>query len=175
MRFKRSDGTKKRLSRASFRATPNPIINRLLKKASIPPAQPRHAKTCPFPIFILGSKESSTGTQPPHHSAARTDVVLLIRRTVRPRGYASGASIGCGLADGLFEHPAGVLISYPRHADYRCSVMPELFFRGLLGTIAERRSCWSRLPAAARRTATSESCRLFFSNGVIGAPLMPRA
>ncbi|MEO6111494.1 MAG: hypothetical protein ABIQ24_06665, partial [Nitrospiraceae bacterium] len=31
----------------------------------------------------------STGTRPPHHSAARTDVVLLIRRTVRPRGYAS--------------------------------------------------------------------------------------
>jgi hypothetical protein len=125
--------------------------------------------------FVLASSRSSTGTQPPHHSAARTDVVLLIRRTVRPRGYASGASIGCGLADGLFEHPAGVLISYPRHADYRCSVMPELFFRGLLGTIAERRSCWSRLPAAARRTATSESCRLFLSNGVIGAPLMPRA
>ena len=32
------------------------------------------------------------------HSAARTDVVLLIRRTVRPRGYASGAFIACGLA-----------------------------------------------------------------------------
>jgi hypothetical protein len=23
-----------------------------------------------------------------------------------PRGYASGAFIGCGLADSLFEHPA---------------------------------------------------------------------
>jgi hypothetical protein len=23
-----------------------------------------------------------------------------------PRGYASGAFFGCGLADGLFEHPA---------------------------------------------------------------------
>jgi hypothetical protein len=56
--------------------------------------------------FFLTSKASSTGTRPPHHSAARTDVVLLIRRTVRPRGYASGAFIGCGLADSLFEHPA---------------------------------------------------------------------
>jgi len=46
---------------------------------------------------VLASKASSTGTQPPHHSAARTDVVLLIRRTVRPRGYASGASIGSAL------------------------------------------------------------------------------
>ena len=40
--------------------------------------------------FVLGSGKSSTGTRPPHHSAARTDLVLLIRRTVRPRGYASG-------------------------------------------------------------------------------------
>ena len=47
---------------------------------------------------VLVSHESSTGTQPPHHSAARTDVVLLIRRTVRPRGYASGSCVACGLA-----------------------------------------------------------------------------
>jgi hypothetical protein len=40
--------------------------------------------------IVLGSAKSSTGTRPPHHSAARTDVVLLICRTVRPRGYASG-------------------------------------------------------------------------------------
>jgi len=40
--------------------------------------------------FVLGSSKSSTVTRPPHHSAARTDLVLLIRRTVRPRGYASG-------------------------------------------------------------------------------------
>ncbi len=40
--------------------------------------------------FVLASFRPSTGTRPPHHSAARTDVVLLIRRTVRPRGYASG-------------------------------------------------------------------------------------
>ena len=38
---------------------------------------------------VLDSSKSSTGTRPPHHSAARTDLVLLIRRTVRPRGYAS--------------------------------------------------------------------------------------
>jgi len=40
--------------------------------------------------FGLASFRTSTGTRPPHHSAARTDVVLLIRRTVRPKGYASG-------------------------------------------------------------------------------------
>jgi hypothetical protein len=71
--------------------------------------------------FVLGSSKSSTGTRPPHHSAARTDVVLLIRRTVRPRGYASGfdsppalpgtrrvsARQGwAGEKSGRFEHPA---------------------------------------------------------------------
>ena len=35
---------------------------------------------------VLCSQESSTGTRPPHHSVARTNVVLLIRRTVRPEG-----------------------------------------------------------------------------------------
>src|SRR5207248_1102798 len=75
----------------------------------------------------------------------------------------------------LFEHPAGVLCSYPRRADYRCSVMPELFFLGLLGTVVEWRSCWSRLPAATRRMATSESSKPFLSNVVTGAPLLPRA
>ena len=40
--------------------------------------------------FVLGSRKSSTETRPPNHSAARTDLVLLIRRTVRPTGYASG-------------------------------------------------------------------------------------
>ena len=39
--------------------------------------------------IVLASFRSSTGTRPPHISAARTDVVLLIRRTVRPGGYAS--------------------------------------------------------------------------------------
>ena len=61
---------------------------------------------------VLALFRPSTETRPPHHSAARTDVVLLIRRTVRPRGYASGAFIGCGLADELFEHPAGTFSYY---------------------------------------------------------------
>jgi hypothetical protein len=56
--------------------------------------------------FVLGSSKSSTGTRPPHHSAARTDVVLLIRRTVRPRGYASGFNSPAALLDELFERPA---------------------------------------------------------------------
>jgi len=48
--------------------------------------------------FVLGSPTSSMGTRPPHHSAARTDLVLLIRRTVRPRGYTCGVGVACGLA-----------------------------------------------------------------------------
>ena len=36
--------------------------------------------------FVLASFRPSTGTRPPHHSAAHTDLVLLIRRTVRPEG-----------------------------------------------------------------------------------------
>ena len=55
---------------------------------------------------VLGSSKSSTGTRPPHHSAARTDVVLLIHRTVRPRRYASGFDSPAALLDGLFDHPA---------------------------------------------------------------------
>jgi hypothetical protein len=55
---------------------------------------------------VLDSSKSSTGTRPPHHSAARTDLVLLIRRTVRPRGYASGFDSPAALLDALFEHPA---------------------------------------------------------------------
>jgi len=51
--------------------------------------------------FVLVSSKSSTGTRPPHHSAARTDVMLLIRRTVRPRGYASG-----------FDSPAALLTAF---------------------------------------------------------------
>ena len=39
--------------------------------------------------FVLASLRGSRRTRPPHHAAARTSVVLLIRRTVRPRGYAS--------------------------------------------------------------------------------------
>jgi len=57
---------------------------------------------------VLDSSKSSTGTRPPHHSAARTNLVLLIRRTVRPRGYASGFDSPAALLDRLFEHPANV-------------------------------------------------------------------
>ena len=56
---------------------------------------------------VLTSFKPSTGTRPPHHSAARTDLVLLIRRTVRPRGYASGFDSPAALLDELFEHPEG--------------------------------------------------------------------
>jgi len=35
---------------------------------------------------VLGLNTSSKATRSPHHSAACTDMVLLIRRTVRPNG-----------------------------------------------------------------------------------------
>ena len=64
---------------------------------------------------VLGLARSSTGTRLPHHSAARTDAVLLIRRTVRPGGYASGFDSPAALLNELFEHPVkifcGLLIS----------------------------------------------------------------
>ena len=81
---------------------------------------------------VLASFRSSTGTRPPHHSAARTDVVLLIRRTVRPRGYASGPSLAAALFGKMrvlacrgwvgeklrpFEHPAKTFSRFPKHAD----------------------------------------------------------
>ena len=62
--------------------------------------------------FVLGSSKSSTGTRPPHHSAARTGVVLLIRRTVRPREYASGFDSPAALLDGHFERPVETLPCY---------------------------------------------------------------
>ena len=62
---------------------------------------------------VLDSSKSSTGTRPPHHSAARTDVVLLIRRTVRPRGYASGFDSPAALLNGLSEHPARAFSCWP--------------------------------------------------------------
>ena len=62
----------------------------MLKKSLFSPTRPLRAETRFFPSFVLASFRPSTGTRPPHHSAARTDLVLLIRRTVRPRGYASG-------------------------------------------------------------------------------------
>src|SRR5437763_16461289 len=40
--------------------------------------------------FLLASFIPLAVTRPPHHSAASADLGLLIRRTVRPRGYASG-------------------------------------------------------------------------------------
>jgi hypothetical protein len=83
----------------------------MLKKSLFSPAQPQRAETRLFPGFVLSSSKSSTGTRLPHHSAARTDVVLLIRRTVRPRGYASGFDSPATLLNGLFEHPARLLSS----------------------------------------------------------------
>src|ERR1041384_714845 len=62
------------------------LTDRTLKKSFFSPARPWRAETRLSPGFVLGSSKSSTETRPSHHSAARTDVVLLIRRTVRPEG-----------------------------------------------------------------------------------------
>ena len=59
------------------------VLTRMLKKAA---------------SFVLASFRPSTGTQPPHHSAARTNLVLLIRRTVRPKMVRLRAVTRCGLA-----------------------------------------------------------------------------
>jgi hypothetical protein len=74
-----------------------------------------------FASFVLASVKPSTGTRPPHRSAARTNLVLLIRRTVRLRGYASGFDSPAALSaerrvserrgwageiSDLYEHPA---------------------------------------------------------------------
>ena len=56
--------------------------------------------------FVPDSSKSSTGPGRLTGSAARTNVVLLIRRTVRPTGYASGFNSPAALLDELFEHPA---------------------------------------------------------------------
>ena len=61
----------------------------MLKKSVFSPARPLRAETRFSTGSVLASFRPSTGTRPPHHSAARTDLVLLIRRTVRPKGYAS--------------------------------------------------------------------------------------
>ena len=55
--------------------------------------------------FVLGSGKSSMGTRPPHHSAARTGLVLLIRRTVRPRGYASAFKLPAAFQRAFLSSP----------------------------------------------------------------------
>src|SRR6266850_3006398 len=79
--------------------TASPAFSRRLKKSLFSPAQPRRAETRLFPCFVLGSSKFSTGTGRFTNSAARTDLVLLIRRTVRPSGYVCGPLLTrCGLA-----------------------------------------------------------------------------
>ena len=76
-----------RMQGARHREPPREIyFSRILKKSLFSPAQPRRAETRLVPCSVLASFRPSTGTRPPHHSAARTDLVLLICRTVRPKG-----------------------------------------------------------------------------------------
>jgi hypothetical protein len=76
---------------------------------------------------VLASFRASTGTRPPHHLAARTDVVLLIRRTVHPRGYASGSSLAAALLYSIFEHPGRDILLYVSRTDHRSSRVSARF------------------------------------------------
>ena len=80
--------------------------------------------------FVLASFRSSTGTRPPHHSAALTDLVLLIRRTVRPRGYASGFDSPAALLDDFFERLATQV------------VILSIFFFWTFGQATEMEASW---------------------------------
>ena len=60
----------------------------MLKQLLFSSARPRR-QAAPFPMLRFHIVQTLNGDRPPHHSAARTDLVLLIRRTVRPRGYSS--------------------------------------------------------------------------------------
>jgi hypothetical protein len=55
--------------------------------------------------FSHRSNQTPTGTQPPHHSAACTDLVLRIRRTMRHKRVRLGPS----LAAALQESPLSLL------------------------------------------------------------------
>ena len=58
------------------------------------------------------------------NSAARTEVVLLIRRTVRPRGYASGFVSPAAALDDLFEQPAvRHIVSSASTLGMRCGIL----------------------------------------------------
>jgi hypothetical protein len=96
-----------RMQGARHREPPREIyFSRMLKKSLFSPAQPRRAETRLVPCSVLASFRPSTGTRPPHHSAARTDLVLLICRTVRPKGMPQAFTC-YGLLNSLFEHPTG--------------------------------------------------------------------
>ncbi|MEP6959589.1 MAG: pectinesterase family protein, partial [Nitrospirota bacterium] len=58
-----------------------------------------------------------------------------IRRTVRPRGYASGFDSPATLLRGSFEQSAGVCSSRPRRPGYRCSALLKWLFFSLLSLI----------------------------------------
>ena len=97
--------------------------------------------------FVFASLRSSVGIRPPHHSVACTDVVLLIRRTVRPRGYASRsrslrlawdyARLGApglgGREVGHFKHPATILVSQYQSCNHGGLSMTQTeFYNSLL-------------------------------------------
>jgi len=69
--------------------TAEPKLSRMLKQSLFSPAQPRCVRTPRSPSSVFASFDLQRGPSRLTNSAARTDLVLLIRRTVHPRGYVS--------------------------------------------------------------------------------------
>src|SRR5437016_13057589 len=119
--------------------------------------------------FVLASFRSSTGTRPPHHSPARTNLVLLIRRTVRPRGYASGFFSPAALLGGHFEHPSSLnsrkgsqILKYFSMLIYRSPVSQRMVTTFLPGPSSWATFCEANTLAPAeiptKRPSFFESC-----------------
>ena len=73
--------------------------------------------------------------------------MLLIRRTVRPRGYASSAFIDCGLADSLFEHPVEIikpLAFYYSDFSPHLKLEGDIFFHGVGSSRSDPKSMTMR-------------------------------
>jgi hypothetical protein len=73
----------------------------MLKNATFSPAHRRHAETCLFPGFVLGSKKSST--YPRGYASGFFSPAALLGQTARLGATGEG---GCN--DDLFEHAANL-------------------------------------------------------------------
>ena len=84
-------------------------------------------------------------------------MVLLIRRTVRPRGYASGFDSPAALLDGLFEHPAWLLFKDESLGEVH--VCPQRFSVASYWVV-EVDDCAHRNPIVAERWSGAEPPRV---------------
>ena len=75
----------------------------------------RSSRTLKKSGSVLSPSKSSDGTRPPHHPAARTNMVLLIRPTLRPGGYAYRVLLQparASNAGSLFTLPQAYLLGF---------------------------------------------------------------